>query len=178
MTRGFIKARFQAGRNVMAKRVFVGLFCIGITLTGATGLAQAEIIGRYQCNIVGTAVPEPLGDRNGHSLVNYSYSCVGVEGLLKDAVVTAFSAAEWDGPKTTIIAAMGVHRAPGGAAIGEVLEGTQSIIMKDGKPVGTEGSGKTLFKFASGTLAALAGKTVNFNSKSTGPNRFEIAFTD
>ncbi|MBR0848534.1 hypothetical protein JQ543_12350 [Bradyrhizobium diazoefficiens] len=162
----------------MSKSVLVGLFCSATMLAGLAGSAQAEIIGRYQCNIVGPAVPEPLGDRNGHSLLNYPYSCVGVEGLLKDAVVTAFSAAEWDGPKTTSIAALGVHRAPGGAAIAQVLEGTQSIIMKDGKPVGTEGSGKTLFKFASGTLAALAGKTVNFNSKSTGLNRFEILFTD
>ena len=162
----------------MRKRFIVTFACTAAMVTGAAGLAHAEIIGRYQCNIVGTSIPEPLGDRNGHSILNYSYSCVGVEGLLKDAVVSAFSVAEWDGPKTTSLAALGVHRAPGGAAIGQVLEGNQSIVMKDGKPVGTEGSGKTLFKFASGTLSALAGKTVNFNSKSTGLNRFEIVFSD
>jgi hypothetical protein len=145
---------------------------------GNVGLAQAEIIGRYQCNIVGPAAPEPLGDRNGHSILSYSYSCVGVDGVLKDAVVTAFTVVEWDGPKTSTATALGVHRAPGGAAIAQVLEGAGSVIMKDGKPVGTELSGKTAFKFASGTLAALSGKTVNFASKSTGLNRFEIVFAD
>ena len=98
----------------MTKRLFVTLFCTAATLIGTAGLAQAELIGRYQCNVIGTAVPEPLGDRNGHSIVNFGYSCVGVEGLLKDAVVTAFSASEWDGPKTTTVTALAVHRAPGG----------------------------------------------------------------
>jgi hypothetical protein len=162
----------------MMKRIVGTLVCIAAFLFGTAGLAQAEIIGRYQCNIVGTAVQEPLGDRNGHNMVNYGYSCVGVEGLLKDAVVTAFSAAEWDGPKIITVTAMGVHRAPGGIAVGQVLEGIGSAIMKDGKPVGTEASGKTVFKFASGTLTALSGKTVNFVNKSTGLNRFELVFTD
>lgn len=49
-------------------------------------------------------------------------------------LVTAFSAAEWDGPKTTTLTALGVHRAPGGTAIGQALESIESVIMKDGKP--------------------------------------------
>ena len=162
----------------MSKRLLAMLCWTAAALIGNAELAKAELIGRYQCNIVGAAIPEPVGDRNGHSILTYSYSCVGVEGVLKDAVVTAFAAAEWDGPKTTTAAALGVHRVPGGAAIAQVLEGTGSVILKEGKPVGTEMSGKTVFKFASGTLAALSGKTVSFVSKSTGLNRFEIVFTD
>ena len=64
-----------------------------------------------------------------------------------------------------------------GTAIGQVPEGSGSVIMKDDKLVGTEFAGKTLFKFASGTLTALSGKTVNFTNGSTGLNRFEIVFT-
>ena len=103
-------------------------------------------------------------------------SCIGVERLLNEAVVTAFSAVEW----TVLTQQSPLHWvfAPGGAAIGQLLEGTGCATMKEGKPVGNEFSGKTVFNFASGTLAALAGKTVNFNDKSTGPNRFEIVFTD
>ena len=50
--------------------------------------------------------------------------------------------------------------------------------MKDGKPAGTESSGKAVFKFASGTLAAISGKTVKFTSKPTGVGRFELEFAD
>jgi hypothetical protein len=49
--------------------------------------------------------------------------------------------------------------------------------MKDGKPAGNESSGKGLFKFASGTLAALSGKAVRFETKPTGVGRFSIEFT-
>ena len=62
--------------------------------------------------------------------------------------------------------------------VGQLLEGTGSIVMKDGKVVGSEGSGKTLFKFASGTLAAISGKTVKWTSKPVGLGRFELEFTD
>lgn len=162
----------------MTKRLFAGLFLAAAVLISSAGMSKAELIGRYQCNIVGPAIPEPVGDRSGHHILSYSYSCVGIEGILKDAVVTASSVSEWDGLKTKTTAALGVHRAPGGAAIGQLLEGAGSVIIKDEKPVGTEMSGKSVFKFASGTLAPLSGKTVNFVSKSTGLNRFEMLFTD
>ena len=171
-------ASLNEEENPMSKHFITTFLCSALSLIGASGFALAETIGRSQCNVIGTAVPEPLGDRDGHSIVNFAYSCVGVEGLLKDAVVTAFSAAEWDGPKTTTVTALVVYRAPGGTAIGQVLEGTGSVVMKDSKPVGTEFTGKLVYKFASGTLAALSGKTVNFVNKSTGRNRFEVILTD
>ena len=51
-------------------------------------------------------------------------------------------------------------------------------VMKDGKPAGTDSSGKGVFKFASGTLAALSGKVFKFSSKPTGVLRFDLEFTD
>jgi hypothetical protein len=50
--------------------------------------------------------------------------------------------------------------------------------MKDGKPIGAESTGKTVFKFASGSLAALSGRTVNFTTKPVGLGRFELEFKD
>ena len=49
--------------------------------------------------------------------------------------------------------------------------------MKDGKPVGNDVSGKGVFKFASGPLAALSGKAVKFESKPIGVNRFSLEVT-
>jgi hypothetical protein len=50
--------------------------------------------------------------------------------------------------------------------------------MKDGKVAGFETSGKTVFKFSSGTLAALSGKIVKFTTKSAGVGRFNTELTD
>jgi hypothetical protein len=147
-------------------------------LIAATGFARADTIGRYQCAIIGAIAQEPIGDRDGHVLLSFEYSCLGVDGLLKKAVSTAVSVSEWDGPKGTYLASLGLHRAPGGFAVGQLLEGTASLVMKDGKPIGAESTGKTVFKFASGTLAALSGRTVNFTTKPVGLGRFELEFKD
>jgi hypothetical protein len=46
------------------------------------------------------------------------------------------------------------------------------------RTAGTESSGKAVFKFASGTLATISGKTVKFTSKPTGLGRFDLEFVD
>ena len=146
----------------MCARLTAMFVCSAFSLTAATGFARADTIGRYQCGVIGTIAQEQIGDRNGHLLVSFEYSCLGVDWLFKDAVATAVSVSEWDGPRGTYLASLGLHRAPGGFAVGQLLEGTASLVMKDGKPIGAESTGKTIFKFASGTLAALSGRTVNF----------------
>jgi hypothetical protein len=50
--------------------------------------------------------------------------------------------------------------------------------MKDGKAIGLEASGTTFFKYASGTLAQIAGKTVKFIVRPSDLGRFEIEFTE
>ena len=85
---------------------------LALSLTAATGFARADTIGRYQCGVIGTIAQEQIGDRNGHLLVSFEYSCLGVDGLFKDAVATAVSVSEWDGPKGTYLASLGLHRAP------------------------------------------------------------------
>lgn len=147
-------------------------------LIGMTGATLAGSIGRYDCIIVGTIVQEPIGDRDGHQIVSFEYTCRGLDGLLKDAGTTAISVSEWDGQKGNFIASVGLHRAPGGFAVGQLVEGRSSIATMNDKASSIEGSGTTVFKFASGTLAAISGQTAKFTAKPTGPGRFEIEFTD
>src|SRR3974377_83415 len=143
----------------MCKRPTATFVCSALSLIAATGFARADTIGRYQCAVIGVIAQEPIGERNGHAMVSVDYSCLGVDGLLKEAVSTGVSVSEWDGPKGTYLASLGLPRARGGVAGGQLLEGTGSIVMKDGKPAGSEASGKTVFKFAWGTLASLSGRT-------------------
>jgi hypothetical protein len=58
------------------------------------------------------------------------------------------------------------------------VEGTNSMLMMDGKAIGLEASGTTFFKYASGTLAQIAGKTVKFIVRPSDLGRFEIEFTE
>jgi hypothetical protein len=162
----------------MRKRFIATFVGSALGLIGASGFALAETIGRYECSFVGAASQEPIGDRTGHSLSSNQFSCFGLDGLLKGAVYTGSSIGEWEGPQGTLFYTGGIHRAPGGLAVTQLTEGTGSVIMKDGKAAGFENSGKAVFKFASGTLAALSGKTVKFAAKSTGVARFNIELTD
>jgi len=162
----------------MRKRLAAVVVSSALGLTGMSGLALADPIGCYDCIIVGTVIREPIGDRDGHDIVSFEYTCRGLDGLLKDAGVTAVSVSEWDGQKGKYLASLGIHRAPGGFAVGQLVEGTNSMLMKDGKAIGLEASGTTFFKYASGTLAPIAGKTVKFVVRPSDLGRFEIEFTE
>lgn len=162
----------------MSKRSIAMFVCSALSLVAASGLALADTIGRFECSVVGTAGQEPIGDRNGHVLLSLQYACFGVDGVLKGAVYTASNASEWDGPQGTFLSGAGIGRAPGGLAVTQLIEGTGSVVMKDGKPIGTDSSGKGVFKLASGTLVALSGKTFKFATKPTGVGRFNLELTD
>ncbi|MBR0801849.1 hypothetical protein JQ615_41710 [Bradyrhizobium jicamae] len=148
-----------------------------VSFLSSTGLAIAEPIGRYECSIVGQVNQQPIGDKEGHRLVDLLSSCVGVDGLFKGATYSASSVSEWDGMKGTYVGGTGVVRSPGGLAVNQITEGVGSVVMKDGKPAGSEGSGKGLFKFASGTLAALSGKSVRWEARPIGFNRYSLEVT-
>jgi hypothetical protein len=162
----------------MKNRFTATLMCFALVSLVGAGVAYADTIGRYECSVVGIGSPEPLGDRAGHGLMSYQFSCYGVDGILKGAVYSAVHVSEWDGRQGTFLLAGGVHRVAGGFAVTQMTEGTATVILKDGKPAGATGSGKALFKLGSGTLAALSGKAAKFTSKSTGANRFELEFAD
>jgi hypothetical protein len=162
----------------MGRRLTARLVCSALCLVSTIGLSHSETLARYECNIIGTSAQEALGDRSGHALLTSQYACFGVEGVLKDAVYTATNVTEVDGSKRTYLFGGGVHRVAGGIAVSQIVEGTGSLDIKDGKPAGATNTGKIVFKFASGTLAALSGKTVNFNAKTTGVGRFVTEFTE
>ncbi|WP_347336683.1 hypothetical protein [Bradyrhizobium manausense] len=98
---------------------------------------------------------------------------------MKDAGITAISVSEWDNEKGRYLASLDVHRALEGYAVGQLLEGDGSSVMEENRTAGIAASGKTVFKFASGSLAALSGKTVKFTTKpAVGSRRFEMEFSD
>ena len=53
----------------MDKRFMVTVACSTLGLINANGFAMAETIGRLDCNVVGTASQDPVGDKDGHRIV-------------------------------------------------------------------------------------------------------------
>jgi hypothetical protein len=157
---------------------------IALAITAAAGLpaiggtAHAELIARYECNIVGTLGQEPIGDRPGHMLVSFQYSCHGIDGPMKGALYTAYVASEWENQKGIYLYGAGIHRMTEGMAVIQLTEGTGSVVMQDGAPAISQAKGKVVFKLASGSLAFLAGKTADFSARLTGPGHFIYEMTD
>jgi hypothetical protein len=162
----------------MSKRLIASILLSTIGLISTNESASAETIGRLECNILGAVGLEPIGDRDGHLLRSYDYSCVGVDGLFKGGVSTGISVSEVDGPKVTFLLGAAVYRTTGGTAVGQMLDATGSSVMQEGRPTRGTASGKIMFKFASGTMAAISGKTVNYTGKPIGFNRFELEYRD
>jgi hypothetical protein len=161
----------------VSKRFVASILVSALGLIGTSGMAQADSIGRYECNIIGPVGLEPIGDHDGHVLRSYDFSCEGVDGLFKGAVYTAISVSELDGSKASFHLGGGIHRAPAGLAVGQMLEGSGSTTMLDGRPRATA-SGTMMVRFASGTLASLSGKTLKWAAKPAGFNRFDMEFAD
>jgi hypothetical protein len=162
----------------MRKAVIVMALGAAASLAAAAGPVHAELIGRYECNIVGTLGQEPIGDRPGHMLVSFQYSCYGVDGLLKGALYTASVASEWENQKGVYLYGAGIHRMTDGLAVIQLVDGTGSVVMQDGTPAISQAKGKVVFKLASGSLTPLAGKTVDFTARLTGPGHFIYEMND
>ncbi|MGL3104286.1 hypothetical protein [Bradyrhizobium sp. BR 1432] len=141
------------------------------------GATLAGTIGRYDCTIV-ASTRYPVGDRNEHDVVSFQYTCTGVDGVFKEAVVTAIAVVELENEEGNLLASFGLHRSPHGFAAEQLLEGVGNIVLEDDNAVGVEAYGKTSFKFALGTLECLTDKTVNFKAKPAGFGQFKLEFTD
>lgn len=88
---------------------------------------------------------------------------------MKEAGVTAIAVGEWDGQKGKYVVSLGLHR---------LVDSQPGNLWKAPAQSAKLSVSKTLFKFASGTLGVLSGKTVNFSTKPTRAGRFEIEFSD
>jgi hypothetical protein len=154
----------RLGSNTMKSAIIKTLVSV-VAIVGATGVARAEMIGLYECTNVGVVGEDAIGDQAGHNLISLEYFCTGVDGVIKGASHLGTLVSEWTGPKGTWISAVGVTRTVGGLAVTQALEGAGTAVIKDGKFIGVEASGKAVFKFASGSLAKLSGKTYNWSSK-------------
>jgi hypothetical protein len=133
----------------------------------------------YTCQGVGTDTPEPLGDREGHSLEAGQYSCRAESGQQAGGVTTGTGIWEWDGPKAILISSSGVTRKPGATSAYKFTEGTQTLTLTDGKVTGCTGSGRGTNAVATGGWASMAGTSFACTWKCVGPSsQFSVECTN
>jgi hypothetical protein len=84
---------------------------------------------------------------------------------------------EFDNGKGAIVSGNSVTRQPGGMAVAQSIEGTQTILMTDGKPTGFTGNAKGIYKAAKGNMAALAGKPYSSSFQSIDGGQFAYEIT-
>ncbi len=144
---------------------------IAFSATAPSAVAQ-EMTATFTCQFVGGGAPEPLGDREGHTIQVGEYSClVANSGPMSGAVATGTNIWEWDGPNAALRSDSGVARKPGATVVWQGTEGKLELTMADGKVTGWTASGKGANLIATGSIA---GKPYTWTAKSTGPAQFTI----
>jgi hypothetical protein len=85
----------------------------------------------------------------------------------------------WESDKegTTALSGDGVVRKSGATAAYKLLDGKQTLIMKDGKVVGWTSSGKGVYTMATGSVSSLLGKTFSWMAHPTAAREYVIDAT-
>jgi hypothetical protein len=133
-----------------------------------------EITSTFTYQDVGSGAPEPLGDREGHTITVGQYSCRVDSGPMSGGIVTGTDVWEWDGPNAVQRSNSGVTRKPGATVVWAGTAGKLMLTTTDGKVTGFTASGQGANVVATGSAASLAGKTTNWTAKSTGTGQFVV----
>jgi hypothetical protein len=137
-----------------------------ISAPSAVALEKTSV---WTCQGVGDSPPEPLGDREGHSIHIGQNSCRVESGTYVGGVSIEEETWEWDGPKAVELSGSGVVRKPGSTLTWKETEGEMTLTMTDGKVTGWTASGGGVNSLATGDWASLAGKRYHWTAKSVGP---------
>ena len=142
----------------------------------APGALAQQINFKQTCQLVGGFTPEPLGDRDGHSISVAQVSCHVESGPMNGGNVTGNVTMEWDKTNAVLVTSSGVIRKPGGFAAYQDTEGQESLTITDSKVTGFTYSGKGRWPIATGSAASLAGKTYVLTVKSIGAGQWEADY--
>ena len=147
---------------------------VAIALLAVSASGQEKISFSYTCQSVGSSPPEPIGDREGHSISSGEVSCRAEGGPLLGGVLTGTMIYEWEKGAGVLLAGSGIVRKPGATTAFRLIEGKIALIVTDGKVTGTIASGKGIYTLASGSAATLAGKSFTYSSRPTAPGLFMV----
>jgi len=146
---------------------------IGFALLAVSASGQENSF-KFSCQGVGSSPPEPIGDREGHSISSGEVSCRAEGGPLIGGVMTGTTMYEWDKGSGVMLSGSGIIRKPGATTAYRINEGKIALIVTDGKVTGSTSSGKGVYTMATGSAASLAGKSFTYSTRPTAPGQFTI----
>jgi hypothetical protein len=149
-----------------------------IAIVTAAPAAKGEELAKFNCQAVGRVDTfEPAGDRDGHGILASAASCSAASGLLEGGLGTVQGIWEWDKTTGALLTEGGLIRKPDAIVVFQMTEGKIDLTIAEGKVTGFTATGKGRLPFASGGMAAIAGKTFTWTSKSAGFGRYEVIWT-
>lgn len=163
--------------NPAANLKFLGACWVALSVVSATAqpVAQNSTPGdSWLCTYAGASALEPLGDRQGHAIREVHYVCTGQSGPMQGGTMTATGIYEWSGNEGKLLAANGVMRKPGSVVVFDTTEGSGSLVLVDGRPIGARTTGKGVYRLATGAAADLNGKTFTYSTRPAPNGQFVI----
>jgi len=136
-----------------------GIATAAIALAVVMPSAVAQEKETFTCQTVGTAAPEPLGDREGHAISVSEASCRADSGPDAGGVVTGTTIWEWDKTNGVVVSGNGVVRKPGYTEVYQAIDGKISLTVADGKVTGWTASGRNTVVLGTGSAASRVGKS-------------------
>jgi hypothetical protein len=156
----------------MSKRSLLrSLGVVACVSLSAGAFAQSDVSFRLFCHSVGNNAQEPLGDRDGHAISFSQIACRTEGGPLDGGMLTGITIYEWDKTNAVGLSGSGITRKPGATSAYENSETKLALSVSDGKVTGFTGTGRGRYTMATGTAAALKGKTYTFSFRTTGPGQ-------
>lgn len=153
-------------------RIRVTLLSVLVALAASLP-AAAQMKHHYDCHVTGKSDVDHLG-REGQSAELTHFMCDIKGGLLDGFVATGTNILEPQQGGARLVGSIVVAQKAGSTVVYEVSEGTRRFKTSKGRVVGWESTGKGSFRTATGSAAALAGKSFRSVVRSGGPGAFTI----
>ncbi len=126
----------------------------------------------WSCQFVGKSADEPLGDREGRTMMVDDYVCVATTGPLSGAVDTGRSVSVFDKSGGTLVTGTGVIRTPDATAVYLMTDQKIELVLSHDKVVGVTSTGHGRYVMAAGSAASISGKSFTITTRMTGPRQF------
>lgn len=159
--------------HVSCRNPVVLALVLGTLAWAAPATAQPSTF-RVLCTTYGSNSLEPVGDREGHSIQAAEAACVTEGGALDGTVTTQNTLWEFDKGAGTMLSSHGFSRKPGAVAAYANSSGTLTFQTSEGKVTGWLATGKGRYLVATGSAAALTGKTYGWQARPTGPRTYVV----
>ncbi len=168
----------QPADRLLVRCIRGGLaWCAILSASVLPARAAAEVTYQSSCEVVDTARLESFG-RDGQPAQVSHFSCRITGGPLDGAIVAGTNI--WDMADKaggTLLGSIAVAQRAGASVMYELRDVTRTLKTHNGHVVGWEAKSRGVYKAASGSAAALEGKTFNSIARFTGPRTYTISST-